>query len=78
MYILNTSSKLGFNMDYSKLPTPPTCVADFCLIPVRPPLTSVLLALVGNTLLDAFILLNISSSLLIELLDWHRLPLGLQ
>jgi hypothetical protein len=24
-------------MDYSKLPTPPTCVADFCLIPVCHP-----------------------------------------
>lgn len=25
-----------FNMDYANLPTPPTCVADFCLIPVGP------------------------------------------
>ena len=30
------------SMDYSKLPTPPACVADFCLIPVslEPPSTS--------------------------------------
>jgi hypothetical protein len=29
--------QLTASMDYSKLPTPTACVADFCLIPVRSP-----------------------------------------
>jgi len=30
-----------YKMDYTKLPTPPACVADFCLIPIGTPTASV-------------------------------------
>lgn len=36
--ITRAARPFAFTMDYSTVPTPAACYADFCLIPVGPPL----------------------------------------